>query len=141
MGVATSAASTRLRPASSVNRGRRVRLTRQTKLSSPIRGFPTEVLQRLRTSVEIRIRVGFGASGATRWIHPRAGNPATSPSAVRNYTKTESIVEYRFIALGNLQGGPRTISHYQVTLLNRIKTVIKAKCFINCDYKMSKRML
>ena len=34
----------------------------------------------------------------------------------------------------------KKLSHYQVSPLNRIKTVIKAKFFISCDYKMSIRI-
>jgi len=37
-------------------------------------------------------------------------------------------------------GWPKKVSHYEVSLLNLLKTVIKAKFFINFDYKISKRM-
>jgi len=36
-------------------------------------------------------------------------------------------------------GWTKKVSHYQVSLLNRIKNVIKATFFINFDYKMSKK--
>jgi len=35
---------------------------------------------------------------------------------------------------------PKKVSHYQVSSLNRIKTVIKANFFINFEYKMRERM-
>jgi len=38
-----------------------------------------------------------------------------------------------------LTGWPKKVSHYQVLSLNRIKTVIKARFFINFDYKMRKK--
>jgi len=37
-------------------------------------------------------------------------------------------------------GWPKKVSHCQVSSLNRIKTVIKAKFYINFDYKMRKTM-
>jgi len=37
-------------------------------------------------------------------------------------------------------GWPKKVSHYQVSPLIRIKTVIKAKFFINLDYKISTRI-
>jgi len=35
---------------------------------------------------------------------------------------------------------PKKVSHYQVSSLNRIKTVITAKFFMKFDYKMSTRI-
>jgi len=39
-----------------------------------------------------------------------------------------------------IQGGPKKVSHFQVSSLNRVKTVIKAKFFNKFDFKMSTRI-
>jgi len=39
-----------------------------------------------------------------------------------------------------VQGGPKKVSHCHESSLNRIKTPIKARFFINFDYKMSTRI-
>ena len=43
----------------------------------------------------------------------------------------EAVTKYRVA---------QKVSHYQVSPLNRIKTVIKAKFFMKFDYKMSTRI-
>jgi len=40
----------------------------------------------------------------------------------------------------NIQGGPKEVSHYQESSLNRIKTTNVATFLINFEYKMSTRM-
>jgi len=38
-----------------------------------------------------------------------------------------------------IQGGPQKVNHYQVSSLNRIKTVMKANFVINFDYYKIKK--
>jgi len=49
-------------------------------------------------------------------------------------------IEWNYVNYVHIQGGPKKVSHYHLSSLNRIKTDIKATFFTNFDYKMSKRM-
>jgi len=72
----------------------------------------------------------------THWSWTRTKMSLTNSNCVDLYCRGVLT-----LSVGLYTGWPKKVSHYQVSSLNRIKTVIKAKFFINYDYKMRKRML